>query len=440
MEKEAIKIVKKLQSLGFESYFAGGFVRDKLLGIKSHDIDIVTSATPDEVEKAFDSTLPIGKQFGIILVNLETHSFHVATFRKEDGYLDQRHPTKVTFTSAEHDAQRRDFTINGIFFDPIKDKYFDFVNGLDDIKSKTIRFIGNPKERIQEDNLRVIRAVRLKVAFNFEYDKDTFLAIREKAQKIMNVSPERIRDELNKIMVSPNRHLGLVELSQSGILKYIIPELEKLKGVPQPIEYHHEGDVFTHTYLALKALPNDASEHLAWAVMLHDIAKPQTLIRKNGRIIFHDHAKISSQIARKILKRLKFPNFEIEDICWLVENHMKVGDINKMRPAKRLEFLLDLKFNDLLKLTKADSMGTYPINLSLVSKIEIEKKKALLWKKEKEQKSRLKFFSGDNLIELGFKPGKKFSEILDDLNDEIVEGNVRNKSEAIKFVTQKYKA
>lgn len=439
MRKTAIKIVKELQGAGFEAYFAGGYVRDMLLGIESKDIDIVTSATPDQVEKIFTKTVPIGKQFGIILVVLDKEKYEVATFRKESDYLDKRRPSKVTFSDAKTDATRRDFTINSIFFDPISKKVIDFVSGAEDVKRKTIRFIGNPEARISEDNLRLVRAIRLKITLGFQYAPDTFEAVRKNAELVKNVSAERLRDELNKIMASPNRHQGLVELSESSLLKYIIPEIETLKGVPQPIEYHHEGDVFTHTYLALKSLNDRTPSYLAWAVLLHDIAKPLTLTHINNKIVFHNHAEGSSQITERILKRLKFPKFEIYDICWLIENHMKIGIINKMRPGKRLDFVLDPKFNDLIKLARADSSGTYPVDLDIVRRLEADVKSAQDWREKVSIHRKKVLISGDDLIKAGFMPGAKFKEMLEVIDDLRIKGELKSKKDAVDYLMRNFK-
>lgn len=439
MEKDALEIIIILQDAGYEAYFAGGYVRDKLLGLESHDIDIVTSAEPEKIEKLFDKTVPIAKKFGIIFVVLSAKNYEVATFRKEAGYLDARRPSEVHFTNAKEDATRRDFTINGLFYDPIAKKTIDFVGGVEDIKKKTIRFIGNANERIEEDNLRLMRAIRFKIVLGFQYEDATFKSVRVNANLIKNVSSERIRDELNKILICQNRHIGLVELSESGLLGFVIPELEKLKGVPQPIEYHHEGDCFTHTYLALKSLPKDAPLHLSWAVLLHDIAKPQTLIKEDGKIIFHDHAQISAEVAKKILERLKFSRVEINDICWLIENHMKIGDIDKMRPGKAYEFLLDSKFSDLIELARSDALGTYPQNTHLVEGLEKKLTQAREHKNKLVSNARKDLITGDDLIKFGFKPGKKFKEILDNIRDQVLQGKIINKDAAKSYILENYK-
>lgn len=439
MQQTAVKIVKELQSNGLEAYFAGGSVRDILLGNTPKDIDIATSADPDQIQKLFPDNIAIGKEFGVILVKSGEYNFEIATFREEGPYLDKRRPSYVKFSSAENDAKRRDFTVNGLFFDPITQKIIDYVGGQEDLKKRIIKFIGEPRERIEEDNLRLIRAIRFKITLNFQYAPGTFEAVSSSSGLIKNVAPERVRDELNKIFGSERRHIGLAELTQSKITDYILPEINALKGVPQPIEYHHEGDVFTHTYLAVKSLPKDAPLHLVWAVLLHDIAKPETLIREGDRIIFHNHAEVSSEKAREILHRLKFSNIEISTICWLIANHMKIGLVDKMRPTKRLNFLLDHRFPDLIELCKADSNGTYPVNLSLVDKLQKDLRKAEEQKDEIEKsKQKTKLFTGDNLIKLGYTPSKEFKEILDEVNDLILENKISALEEAEKFVLKKY--
>lgn len=437
MKKKARYIVKTLQENGFEAYFAGGAVRDLLLNKNPKDIDIVSSAHPEQIEKLFPKNYPIGKQFGIILVNIDGANFEVATFRSEESYEDNRRPSKVVFSDAKSDALRRDFTINGIFYDPIKNKFIDYVGGEEDVKKRVINFIGDAQERIDEDSLRLVRAIRFKVTLGFQYGANTFEAIRKSSAHIKNVSKERLRDELKKILSSPFRHIGLVELSESGILKHSLPEIELLKGVPQPIEYHHEGDVFTHTYLALKSMPKDASEHVAWAVLLHDIAKPQTLIREGERIIFHDHAKKSAELSIDIMNRLKFSNIEKETISWLIGNHMKIGDIDKMRPSKRLNFVLDPRFPDLIKVANADARGTYPVNTNLVQKLKQDLENAINWKMENVEKQK-NIVTGDDILKLGIEPSKIIKVIIEDVSDKYIAGELSDKETAIEYIKDKY--
>lgn len=435
----AIKIVKRLQSKGFIAYFAGGCVRDMILSREPKDFDIATSAKPSQVKDLFKRTVCIGEKYGTIIVIASGLNFEVTTFRVESGYSDNRRPDNIKFTSPEEDAKRRDFTINAMFFDPVKNILIDFVEGERDAKKNIIRFVGDARERIEEDHLRLLRAVRFKVTLGFQYSSETYEIIKKSSCLINSVAKERIRDELNIIFSFPKRHIGLIELSESGICKVILPEIEILKGVPQPYEFHHEGDVFTHTYLALKSLKKDEAGFLCWATLLHDIAKPQTLIREGGRIIFHDHAQKSAEMAREILKRLKFPNFEIETIVWLVENHMRIGDIGKMRPHKRMGFLLDHRFPSLIELARADCMGTYPINTTLVKMMELDREKALVAQKEAQAvKKSGKILKGDDLIAVGFEEGENFGRYLEEANDMIID-NKMNKLQALDYILKKYK-
>jgi poly(A) polymerase len=435
----ATKIVKRLQNKGFEAYFAGGCVRDMVLSREPKDFDIATSAKPSQVKDLFKRTISIGEKYGTIIVIEAGQSFEVTTFRVESGYSDNRRPDNVEFTSAEEDAKRRDFTMNAMFFDPVKKKLIDFVDGKSDVKKNVIRFVGDPRERIEEDHLRLLRAIRFKITLGFQYAPETFDVIRSNSSLIGSVAAERVRDELNLIFSSSNKHIGLVELSESGICNIVLPEIEALKGVPQPYEYHHEGDVFTHTYLALKSLKKDEAGYLCWATLLHDISKPQTLIREGGRIIFHDHAQKSAEIAKDILKRLKFPNFEIETIVWLVDNHMRIGDIEKMRPYKRMGFLLDHRFPSLIELARADCLGTYPINTTLVNMMELDREKAL----EAHESARIvessgNILKGDDLIAVGFEEGENFGTYLEEANDMIAD-NTMNKEEALNYLVNKYR-
>lgn len=440
MKQEATEIVKKLQEKGFVAYFAGGCVRDILMRNDPHDIDIATSAKPDQVEKIFQSTHPIGKQFGTILVRSGAFQFEVTSFRVEGEYKDGRRPSSVYFSNAKEDALRRDFTINGIFYNPARNSFIDYVDGREDIKKGVIKFIGNPTERINEDKLRLIRAIRFKITLGFQYDTETFTAVRKNSAKIREVSAERVRDELNKILLSPNRHQGLVELSESKLLQHIIPELENMKSVPQPAEYHHEGDCFTHIYLALKSLEQGASLHLCWATLLHDIAKPLTIARADGKITFYDHATKSAEMARKILKRLKFSNIEINEISYLIHYHMSVAQIDQMRPGKRFAFLTDPRFSDLIRLVEADSKGTYPINLELVEKMRADMSVALAAAKKHENLiGQKRLVTGDDLISLGVEDRHKYRDILEKLYDMQIEGKFKNKTEAIEYIKTNYK-
>ncbi len=276
MKKTALQIVKKLQKAGHQAFWVGGCVRDILMGKTPKDFDIVTSATPDEVEKLLKKTIPVGKKFGVMLAVENGHHFEIATFRTEKGYKDARRPDKVFWAKAEDDAKRRDFTINSLFYDPVTKKVKDFVSGQKDIKNKILRFIGPADKRIQEDHLRILRAIRFKNTLGFKFDPKAKQALQKNANLVISVSGERIRNELNKMLADSSRLQSLQDLDNLGILKHILPELENCKGAEQPPQFHSEGDVFVHTLIAVKNLPAKCKLSVVWAVLLHDIGKPAT--------------------------------------------------------------------------------------------------------------------------------------------------------------------
>jgi len=434
MLKTAIQIVKKFQKAGYEAYFAGGSVRDFLMGIEPQDYDIATSALPNEIESMMEKTYPIGKKFGIILVEENGHHFEIATFRSDSSYSDGRRPDAVLFTNAKEDAVRRDFTINGLFYDPVKKKVIDYVGGQQDIKKKIIRFIGVPHERVKEDHLRLLRGIRFKNNFNFEYDPESKIALQELSHLINDISKERIREEMTKMLLHPHRAHSMSEMDKFGLLDRILPELTACKGVKQPHQYHQEGDVFTHTLKAIHDMPeNFVSEALGWAVLLHDIGKPKTYAEKPDRIHFDGHAKLSSKMAADVCRRLKFSNDETEKIEWLIEHHMTVGTIPAMRRAHQAALFWHPWFEDLMRLHYCDEHGSVPCDLSLYHQVmklyEDFKGEKLL---EDHFKPKL---SGDQLQkEFNLKPGPKIKEILQALREAQIEGLVKDEAEARKFV------
>ena len=430
MEKTSIEIVKDLKSHGFEAFWAGGTVRDLLMGKTPQDYDIVTSAKPDQIENILEKTIPIGKKFGVILAIKNGHHFEVATFRSDSSYTDGRRPDAVYFTNAKEDALRRDFTINGMFYDPITKKVFDFVDGQEDLKNKILRFIGDPEERIKEDNLRILRAIRFKNAMCLKYAPQTFKAVKKNACLITNVSCERIRDELTKILMLPGREEALRELDRSGVLKYILPELLRLKGVKQPEKYHKEGDVFEHTILCLKALPDKISPEIAWATLFHDIGKPDTFAVED-RIRFNQHAKVGSEIVDKIAKRLKFSKELRENIKWIVKHHMVLGDIPKMKKTRQLHWISNPLFPELLEVLRADALGAKPKDLSLY----LELKNLLEEQKEKLLPMPEKLLAGDEIIKkFHISEGPKIGIILEKVHHAQLEEKIKTKEEALNFV------
>lgn len=429
MENTALEIVKELKSHGHEAYFAGGTVRDLLLNKAPKDYDIVTSAKPEEIEDILEHTIPIGKKFGVILAVRNGHNFEVATFRSDAAYSDGRRPDAVYFTDPKEDALRRDFTINGMFYDPTAKKVLDFVGGQGDLKEKILRFIGDPHDRLLEDNLRLLRAVRFKNSLGLEYALGVPEAVKRNAELIKNVSAERIQDELTKILTGENRGQAFRELGKSGILKLILPEVEALKGIKQPEIYHKEGDVFEHILMSLDALPENSSTELAWAVLLHDIGKPQTY-SVSDRIRYNGHAEKGAEMVGEIGKRLKFSNEMTSNLKWLVAHHMMLGDLLKMKKTRQAHWIHQPLFNELLELLRADALGTKPKDLSLYNELKklSEQKELLLPKPE------ILITGKEIMDEFGIKEGPEIGEILDKVHHSQMEEHIKTKEEALELV------
>ncbi len=327
----AVTVIKRLQDAGFVAFMAGGCVRDMLMGRAPKDFDMATNAVPGEVLRLFPASIAVGKAFGVIRARLGGHEYEIATFRKDHAYTDGRRPDAVTFSDPQTDACRRDFTMNALFFNPVSGDVHDFVGGRADIEKKLVRAVGSPDERFREDHLRMIRAVRFECSLGFTMDVSTFNAIVRNAPLIVNVSNERIRQELTRILLESERAGAAIErLRCSGLLKYILPEVEAMKGQAQPPEFHPEGDVYTHTLMMLDAMENP-SLRLAYAVLLHDIGKPPTAKDVDGRIRFDNHARMGAGMSEEIMKRLRFPSDDIKAVVFCVGNHMRFMDVRKMR-------------------------------------------------------------------------------------------------------------
>ena len=431
-EQIATQIVQTLHQNGFEAYFAGGCVRDQLRGVVPRDFDIATSARPEQVRQLFPRTVPVGVQFGVILVVEDGNHFEVATFRTEGGYQDGRHPTRVEFSGVKEDALRRDFTVNGLYYDIKTKKVLDFVNGEADLKKKILRTIGNPDQRFLEDHLRLLRAVRFAVQLGFEIAPETVVSIRKHAPKIGKVSAERIRDEFSKILTSSEPAWGVRKLDELGLLKEFLPEAEKMKGVEQPMEYHPEGDVFIHTMLLLDGLKNAPLE-LAMGSLLHDIAKPDTFERAVDRIRFHGHDTLGAEKSEVICRRLAFSNEQTHLIRELVAHHLRFKDAFQMKTSTLKRFFSLDRFDLHMELHRLDCLASHK-NLDAH---EFCKKKLEEFSKEPPPPSRV--IGGGDLIQMGFKPGPEFTEILREVEDGVLEGTIRNKEEAIEFVKKRGK-
>lgn len=428
--KVATSVVRRLRDHGQVAYFAGGCVRDALLGFRPKDIDVATDARPENVQELFSRTVPVGAKFGVIRVLENGWEFEVATFRSDGAYLDGRRPETVTFSSAEEDARRRDFTINGMFYDPIADAVVDYVGGQEDLQKKLVRAIGDAQLRFAEDRLRMLRAVRFAATLDFEIDGETWNALRREAKEIIVVSPERIRDELIKILGDVYRVRGFDLLDASGLLEQILPEVSALKGCEQPPQFHPEGDVFVHTRRMLEFLPPDASSLLALMVLLHDIGKPptQTCDPAEGRIRFNGHDEVGASMSLAVMERLRFSSAEIEAVVCAVRSHMMFKDVPKMRPAKLRRFMARENFPLELELHRVDCLSSHG---------DLENFEFLLQKEKEFEHEPLipsPLVNGHDLIALGLSPGPRFGEILEKVQTAQLEGEIRSRDEALALV------
>ncbi len=433
MKEAARRIVERLRGEGHIAYFAGGCVRDIVRRVTPKDYDVATSATPETVQKTFPRTHAVGAHFGVIIVLENGFQFEVATFRSDDAYIDGRHPTAVHFSSPEEDARRRDFTINGMFYDPVAEEVIDLVGGRADIAAKLVRAIGDPAQRFAEDRLRMLRAVRFATVLDYEIDKQTWDALVANASSINQISAERIRDELVRIFLSPNRVRGWDLLDSSGLMGAILPELEAMKGVLQPEQFHPEGDVFVHTRLMLQLLREEDSVPLVFAVLFHDVAKPVTAtVDKTGRIRFNEHDRIGADMTDAIMRRLRFSGAEIEATVEMVRQHMVFKDVPKMRVAKLRRFMARPTFDDELELHRVDCEGSHRM---------LDNYEFLLRKRDEFANEPIvppPLVRGDDLIALGLKPGPKFGKILEAIETRQLEGNLRSREEALDWLKREY--
>ncbi len=362
-KQHAAEIVRVLRSHGHKAYFAGGCVRDLLLGREPADYDVATDATPRQVMQIFPQTFAVGEQFGVVLVpdaRGATKPVEVATFRSDLGYSDGRHPDEVRFSSEpREDTQRRDFTINGVMLDPVTNEVLDFVGGRDDLKAGIIRAIGDPERRFAEDKLRMLRGVRFAARFDYQIEPATLAAIQKLAPRIHQVSCERIREELTKMLTEGRARRAFELLDATGLLREVLPEIFAMKGVEQPPQYHPEGDVFVHTLLLLDKLPAGASKTLAWGALLHDVGKPPTFHVAPDRIRFDGHVEVGVKMAAEICRRLRFSNYETDQILALVDNHMRFGDVLRMKQSTLKKFLRLPAFDEHLELHRIDCLSSH---------------------------------------------------------------------------------
>ncbi len=427
----ATEIAQRLLRAGHQAFFAGGCVRDFLLEKTPKDYDIATSARPEEVLAALPQAIAIGAHFGVMLVKHAGHAIEIATFRTDGSYRDSRRPESVEFSSPENDALRRDFTINGLFQNPLSGEILDYVGGLDDLREKTLRAIGEPEQRFSEDALRLMRAIRFSGKLNFRIEPKTWLAIRQSAPRLPQISCERIRDEFSQIITSPNRRRGIELLVESDLMTQFMPEFLTTIGCEQPPQWHPEGDVFIHTCIMLEMLDADAPLDLCLAVLLHDIGKPACrTVDETGRIRFNGHDAVGADMAAEILTRLKYPNAVIASVTEMVARHMQFMNVQKMRTSRLKQFMARPRFTEEMELHRVDCGSSN----GLTDNYEFILEKQLEFSAEPLIPPPL--VNGGDLISLGLRPGPAFKTLLDSVQIEQLEGRILERKTALDFLKQ----
>lgn len=446
-ESAAFDIVKNLHTANFEAYIAGGAVRDIYLNRPVHDIDIATSAKPDDIKKIFPKSYDRGKAFGVKALKIGDYEFEIATFRTDIGIADHRRPERIEYTTSQIDASRRDFTINALFYDPSKNQIIDYVDGVKDLVNKIVRFVGVPSFRIDEDYLRMLRAIRFTHRLDFALDDEAAKAIKENASKIKEISAERIREEITAIITGPQREEALMQMQSLGLLREILPEVEGLRGVQQSPEFHSEGDVWIHTLTAMHSLEEPSAE-LAWTVLLHDVGKPPTIGRRDvpgkPNITFFEHEDISSKMAANILGRLKFSNEFIESCSWAISQHMRIiNAFRGMSERKQKKLFTHPHIDLLLDLTRADLGASLRKGLkrdltmykgALKKKDEFEKQTS---EEEKAQVKKFSLITGRDIMEiLKISSGPKVGEVKTKIEEAYLNGKISSRDEALKMIKE----
>jgi poly(A) polymerase len=433
----ANSICSTLENAGFQAFLVGGCVRDILLERDPADYDVATNATPEEVLKLFPEGLEVGAQFGVILVPGDGIKVEVATFRSDVGYTDGRHPDRVVYAnSPEEDVKRRDFTINGLLMRHDTGEILDFVDGQADLRAGILRAIGEPDRRFAEDKLRVLRAVRFAARFGYEIESETCKAIRKHAREIKQVSAERIREELTKLLTEGAARRGFELLDLCWLLQIVLPEISALKGVEQPPQYHPEGDVWIHTLMMLEGLPAGVSATLAWGVLLHDVGKTSTFrsaAETGDRIRFDGHVDVGVAIGQEILGRLRFSNDDSEQILALVEHHMKFKDVQRMRPATLKRFVRLPRFEEHLALHRLDCLSSHR-NLEAYEFVE-----NFLRLTPPEEVRPAKLVTGEDVLRLGYVAGPLIGKILAEVEEAQLNGELASKDEAIAFIMSRFR-
>jgi len=429
--EKAIFVVERLRQEGFEAFFAGGCVRDMLLDKAPQDYDIATSARPEDIQRVFTETIPVGAQFGVILVLVDGEPFEVASFRHDGPYLDGRRPSHVRYGSLQEDIFRRDFTINGMIYDPVEDRVIDLVEGRKDLERRTIRAIGDAQQRFEEDRLRMIRAVRFAAGLDFAIEPLTFDAIKQLAATITQISWERIGEEVTRILTEGGARRGFELLDETGLLEVLLPEIAALKGSQQSPDFHPEGDVFAHTMLLLSHL-DAPTETLAYGCLLHDVAKPVCARQEAQRITFYGHTEKGAQMAEEILKRLKRGRAVWERVSYLTRNHLRHVQAPHMRLSTLKRFLREDGIDELLELARIDALSSngdlqyYQFCKERLAELKVEEIRPA------------PLVRGDDLIAMGFKPGPVFADILRQVEDAQLGGEITSREEALEWIQRHY--
>ena len=422
----ATGIISRLREAGSEAYIAGGAVRDLLLGRSVGDLDVATAADPEAVESLFPVTIPVGKQFGVMIVVENGINYEVATFRAEGDYSDGRRPDRVEFVDARTDVQRRDFTVNGLLLDPFSGEILDYCEGRKDLEARVIRTIGKPANRFGEDKLRLIRAVRFAGQLGFEIDAETWGELKSQARGIEQVSQERVRDELLKMLTTEHADRGLGLLLESGLLVAVLPEVAAMVGVEQPPQFHPEGDVWIHTCLMF-SLVSHPSATLALGILLHDVGKPPTFVVRE-RIRFDGHAEVGADMAARICRRLRVSNQQLQMVVELVRQHLRFMHVQEMRESKLKRFLRQESFDEHLELHRVDCLASHG---DLTAYDFCRQKLDELSEEEIKPPTLL---TGHDLIALGLEPGPAFGTLLSALEDRQLEGEIKSRQEALQWV------
>ncbi|MCC6546847.1 CCA tRNA nucleotidyltransferase [Candidatus Sumerlaeota bacterium] len=432
---EALAVVGALQGAGFRALFVGGCVRDGMLGLPLKDIDIATDARPQDVMGIFTDSRLVGAKFGVVLVQRGDVSFEVATFRRDGVYVDHRHPESVSFGSLEDDAQRRDFTINGMFHDPISGRFIDLVGGKRDLEGRIVRCIGEPRRRFAEDALRLLRAVRFAARFDFQVEAESLAMMKELAPTIQYVTPERQREELTRILQGPRAGAAFRMMLETGFLHWLLPEIEAMSGVEQGALYHPEGDVFTHTMLVVD-FAEPRTVRAMWSALLHDVGKPLTFQRDSatGKISFREHARVGAEIARLILERLKFASEDVEAITSIVARHMNFSSIMEMRTSTLRRFLGAPTIEDDLAVHRADCLGSS----APLTNWEFARERLEEFASRREEMVPKPFITGNDLLSMGMKPGPAMGAFLHNAHERQLNGEWTSRNQALDWLrTQK---